>query len=27
LKGNFYSKIMARTAVNYMLWRIMAKFR
>jgi anaerobic magnesium-protoporphyrin IX monomethyl ester cyclase len=25
-KGNFYSKIMARTAVNYMLWRIMSKF-
>ena len=27
LKGNFYSKIMARTAVNYMLWRIRSKFQ
>jgi hypothetical protein len=26
LKGNFYSQIMARTAVNHMLWRIMSKF-
>jgi len=26
LKGNFYSKIMARTAMNYMLWRILSKF-
>jgi hypothetical protein len=24
LKGNLYSKIMARTAVNYMLWRAKA---
>jgi anaerobic magnesium-protoporphyrin IX monomethyl ester cyclase len=27
LHGNFYSKLMMRTAVNYMLWRIMAKFK
>ncbi len=26
IRGNFYSKIMARTAVNYMLWRIRSKF-
>lgn len=26
LKGNFYSKIMARTAVNYILWRMKSKF-
>jgi radical SAM superfamily enzyme YgiQ (UPF0313 family) len=25
VKGNMYSKIMARTAVNYNLWRIMAR--
>ena len=25
IHGNFYSKIMARTAVNYMLWRIMSR--
>jgi radical SAM superfamily enzyme YgiQ (UPF0313 family) len=25
LHGNFYSKVMARTAVNYMLWRIMSR--
>lgn len=25
--GNFYSKIMARTAVNYILWRIMSRGR
>ena len=25
LKGNFYSKIMTRTAINYLLWRIMSK--
>lgn len=25
IKGNFYSKIMARTAINYLLWRIMSK--
>jgi len=25
LKGNFYSKIMARTAINYLLWRIRSK--
>jgi hypothetical protein len=22
LKGNLYSKIMARTAMNYLLWRV-----
>ena len=26
LKGNLYSKIMTRTAANYMLWRAMARF-
>jgi radical SAM superfamily enzyme YgiQ (UPF0313 family) len=26
LKGNLYSKIMARTAVNYLLWRIRSSF-
>ena len=25
-KGNFYSQIMARTAVNHMLWRFMSRF-
>ena len=25
VKGNMYSKIMARTAVNYNLWRVMAR--
>ena len=25
LKGNLYSKIMARTAINYNLWRIKAR--
>jgi hypothetical protein len=25
LKGNLYSKIMTRTAANYMLWRIKAR--
>jgi anaerobic magnesium-protoporphyrin IX monomethyl ester cyclase len=26
LKGNLYSKIMTRTALNYNLWRVMSKF-
>jgi anaerobic magnesium-protoporphyrin IX monomethyl ester cyclase len=26
INGNFYSKVMARTAVNFILWRIMSKF-
>lgn len=26
LRGNFYSKVMARTAVNHILWRMMAYF-
>lgn len=26
IHGNFYSKVMARTAVNFILWRIMSKF-
>jgi hypothetical protein len=27
LHGNFYSKIMARTAANYIIWRIMSRGR
>jgi radical SAM superfamily enzyme YgiQ (UPF0313 family) len=26
LKGNLYSKIMTRTAINYNLWRVMSAF-
>jgi hypothetical protein len=25
IRGNLYSKIMARTAINYNLWRVMAR--